>query len=53
MSQRSVMPVWPARHTRSVFVRLAMLVIPVSVLTAQDKLITASSVWRLTLEPEA
>ncbi len=53
MSQRSLMPVWPARHTRSLFVRLAVLAIPVSVLTSQDTLITASSVRRLTLEPEA
>ncbi len=53
MSPRSLMPVSPARHTRSMFVRLAVLVIPESLLTAQDKLITASSVRRLTLEPEA
>ena len=53
MSQRSVMPVSHARHTRSVFVRLAVLIIPVSVLTAHDKLITANSMRRLTLEPEA
>ncbi len=53
MSPHSLMPVWPARHTRNVFVRLAVLVIPVPVLTAQDTLITASSVGRPILEPEA
>ncbi len=53
MSPRSLMPVWPARHTRSVLVRLAVLFIPVSALTAQDTLITASSVGRPILEPEA
>ncbi len=53
MSQHSLMPVWPARHTRSAFLRLAVLAIPVPVLTPQDTPITAGGVGRRFLEPKA
>ena len=53
MSPRSLMPVWHVKHMRSVFVRLAVLVIPVPVLTPQDPPITASDVERRFLEREA